>query len=200
MNRRILYLHVPKTAGSSLTDHQIFYKKINCTIHAIREFGVWDKITKKGEQDSYKIAFVRNPWDRFVSLYFYFYNMQLDHWAYKWDYQTVKNIRRFKSFEDFCLNFNDFDEAQPFKKFHFYNQCSWTHYDNKKIVDFLGRYESLNQHIRQLETKLNLKHHPLGRQNTSSHDNYTKYYNDKTANLVADMYAKDIKYFNYKFR
>ena len=199
MNRNILFLHVPKTAGSSLNHHPIS-QKIDCKIHPISEFGIWDKITEENAQDHYKIAFIRNPWDRFVSLYFYFYNMQPNHWAYKYDYQTVQNIRRFKSFEDFCLNFNDFDEAQPFKKFHFFNQSCWTHYKNKNIVDFLGRYESLNKDVEYLETKLNLESCPLKRKNESKHNHYAEYYKSNTQDIVADIYAKDINYFNYKFK
>jgi len=199
MNRNILFLHVPKTAGSSLNHHPIS-QKIDCKIHPISEFGIWDKITEENAQDYYKIAFIRNPWDRFVSLYFYFYNMQPNHWAYKYDHQTVQNIRRFKSFEDFCLNFNDFDEAQPFKKFHFFNQSCWTHYKNKNIVDFLGRYESLNKDVQHLETKLNLESCPLKTKNKSKHNHYTEYYKSNTEDIVADIYAKDINYFNYKFR
>lgn len=199
MNRNILFLHIPKTAGSSLNHHPIS-QKIDCKIHPISEFGIWDKITEENAQDHYKIAFIRNPWDRFVSLYFYFYNMQPNHWAYKYDHQTVQNIRRFKSFEDFCLNFNDFDEAQPFKKFHFFNQSCWTHYKNKNIVDFLGRYESLNRDVQHLETKLNLESCSLKTKNKSKHNYYTDYYKSDTEDLVADIYAKDINYFNYKFK
>lgn len=198
MNRNILFLHVPKTAGSSLNHHPIS-QKIDCKIHPISEFGIWDKITEENAQDYYKIAFIRNPWDRFVSLYFYFYNMQPNHWAYKYDHQTVQNIRRFKSFEDFCLNFNDFDEAQPFKKFHFFNQSCWTHYKNKNIVDFLGKYENLDQDVASLQNIFEIPHEPVPHTNQSDHGDYKNYYNSRTRNVVAEIYKKDIEYFEYKF-
>ena len=116
---RILFLHVPKTAGSSLTASNL---KIDKIIHPLSSLeGAWPEV-KDLIKNHYTIAFVRNPWDRFVSLYHYFFNMSPTHFAYKYDHQTVTNVQRFKTFEDFCINFEDFDQKQPFKKFHFFNQ------------------------------------------------------------------------------
>jgi len=193
---RILFLHIPKAAGSSITASQL---KINKVIHPIRQDGAWREIKELSMEDYYKIAFVRNPWDRFVSLYFYFFNMKPDHFAYQYDHTTAKNIQRFKTFEDFCLNFDDFDRQQPFKKFHFFNQNLWTHNNGECFLDFLGYFENLNIDINCLSKELNIKIKKIPHLNISTHKNYKKYYNDKTINIVASLYKQDIKYFNYQF-
>ena len=66
-NKKIVFIHIPRTGGSTIKD----------------ALGLYDKIYKKGLhhlsavdipdvcKDYFKFAFVRNHWDRFVSLYFY---------------------------------------------------------------------------------------------------------------------------------
>lgn len=193
---KILFLHIPKTAGSSITASSI---KINKIIHPIFPEGAWQKIKELSLENYYKIAFVRNPWDRFVSLYYYFYNMSPTHFAYKYDHQTVKNIQRFQNFEDFCLNFADFNGSQAFKKFHFMNQHLWTHHKSKCFLDFLGYFENLNSDLDRLASELNIEIKKIPHLNASVHENYKKYYNDKTMDIVANLYARDISIFNYTF-
>ena len=193
---KILFLHIPKTAGSSITASQL---KLDKVIHPIHQHGAWREIKELLTEDYYKIAFVRNPWDRFVSLYFYFFNMKPDHFAYQYDHTTVKNIQRFKTFEDFCLNFGDFDRQQPFKKFHFFNQNLWTHNNGECFLDFLGCFENLNSDLDRLASILNIEIKKIPHLNASAHENYKKYYNDKTMNIVANLYERDISLFNYSF-
>ena len=196
MRKKCLYLHVPKTAGSALNCCKIS-QKIKFKIHPISPLGAWKIIESENKQGWFKAAFVRNPWDRFISLYFYFYNMQPDHFAYKYDSQTVENIQRFPTFEDFCLNFTDFDEAQPFKKFHFFNQHLWTHNKGKCFVDFLGRYENLNSDLFKLEDIVGAPHCRLPHANASPHTHYAEHYTPRTIDIVADLYKDDIDLLNY---
>ncbi len=198
IKKKKIFLHVPKTAGSSLSQTTLV-QKCHSTIHPIHPAGAWETLEKEGNIDAFKFAFVRNPWDRFVSLYFYFYNMTSRHFAYKYDHQTATNIKRFKNFEDFCLNFHDFDDRQPFKKFHFFNQHLWTHSQGKCFIDFLGKYENLDQDVASLQNIFEIPHEPVSHTNQSDHGDYKNYYNSRTRNVVAEIYKKDIEYFEYKF-
>jgi hypothetical protein len=203
MKKKLIFLHVPRTAGSSLS--RALSLNTDSIIHPIQPRGAWETLTQENKAERFKFAFVRNPWDRFVSLYFYFYNMTPDHFAYKYDKQTVENIQRFKTFKDLCLNFSDFTEAQPFEKFHFFNQHLWTHHDGKCFVDFLGRYESLNPDFLRLEDIVGtfhwagIPHRRLPWNNKSSHLNYRSHYNDTTISIVQKLYKKDIEHFEYEF-
>ena len=189
-----LFLHIPKCAGSSMLHHSFIQK---CKrLHPIDDSGVWHKIQEERLEKFFKFAFVRNPWSRMVSLYFYFYTMKPDHFAYKYDAPTVKKIQPFKSFEDFCINFTDFDHG----KFHFLPQSKWTHHNNKSFVDFTGRIESLQSDLRKLEGLLNIDYCSIPLSNSSPHEGYTHYYNSKSIEAVAEIYKDDIINFNYEFQ
>ena len=146
--------------------------------------------------------------------------MQPDHFAYEWDIETVKKIQPFKTFEDFCLNFTDFQEPScsssipehQVRKFHFFSQSKWTHHNNKPFVDFTGRIESLQSDLQKLESLLNADNCPelkgewdlqltrLRHENSSPHGRYTNYYNTKSIEAVAEIYKDDILNFNYEFQ
>ena len=69
--------------------------------------------------------------------------------------------------------------------------------NNKLIVDFIGRYENLNDDFKKVCDRTGitcLLHH----YHKSNHGNYRKYYNQKTKELIAQYYKKDIVYFEYK--
>ena len=198
--KKLLFLHVPKTAGSSMR-HTELINKTNEIIHPISIKGAPDriikelKVKKESFEDYYKFAFVRSPWDRFVSLYFYFYNMKPDHFAYQYDQQCVEKIQPYKTFEDFCENFNDFDHG----KFHFFPQSLWTHSNKSPFADFVGRYENLKNDLSKLESILGLKESRLPHKNKSKHLPYQNYYNNKTIDIVGNLYKEDVKNFNYNF-
>ena len=132
--------------------------------------------------DYFKFGFVRNPWDWQVSLYFY---MLKD----KGHYQH-KLIKSFKSFDEF-IEWRVFKEKRLQKSF----------FVDKKgnlIVDFIGRYENLNEDFQKvlqivgLEKEIMLEH-----TNKSNHDNYMSYYNEYTYKLIEEHFKEDIEMFGY---
>ena len=63
--RKCIFIHIPKTGGTSI--EYFFKKKGGQRKHALPR-----KIKKEFPskwENYYKFAFVRNPWDRFVSLW-----------------------------------------------------------------------------------------------------------------------------------
>jgi hypothetical protein len=67
------------------------------------------------------------------------------------------------------------------------------------IVDFVGRYESLEHDSRVVLNMLGLPDAFLPHENRSSHGDYRDYYSDLTRRIVADRYQRDIEHFGYRF-
>lgn len=82
------------------------------------------------------------------------------------------------------------------------NQLDWLVDQNGDIlVDFIGKFETLNEDWKYIAEKLQL-HRPLPHlnENTNKNSHYTEYYNDKTKNIIQNKFATDINYFEYEFK
>jgi len=126
----------------------------------------------------YKFAFDRNPWDRQVSWYLY----------------KTKSKRRRPSFERFMSN-----RARAFvNNYQLYTE------GGALAVDFLGRYESLDDDLRKVLKRIGVKRSiEVPRTNvTRDRDamgDYRSLYTDKTRELVAEWYAPEIALLGYGF-
>jgi len=128
--------------------------------------------------DSYfKFAFERNPFDKVVSRY------------------HMKILKSYdKSFKEFCL-----ECAGGVRSF--VKGIELYSIDGKIVVDFIGKYENLNEDFNFVCDKLNLPKLELTRERARSRkeSDYRKYYDDESRRLVEEHFAREIKLFNYKF-
>ena len=141
----------------------------------------------------FKFSFVRNPWDRVVS------------W-HKYQIKFVKKFERGKMRKEDIVYYNYYKELSKlsFKdwlknmilhSFHDFFICN----SNNICLDYIGRFENLQEDFDIICDKIGIPHQKLPHENKSKHKNYTEYYDDETRSIVAEKYAKDIKYLNYKF-
>ena len=65
----------------------------------------------------------------------------------------------------------------------------------------MGRYENLEKDFHFVCEKLNLGKLKLGNEKKVRQDkkHYTKYYSRDSKKIVAELFKKDIEYFDYKF-
>ena len=136
--------------------------------------------------DYYKFAFVRNPWARVLSWYFFCKSA-------KEPDRNTSNI----SFDEFVI-----DEGcrhriwGAWPKYH----PSRLQYTFTQGCDFIGRTENLQSDFNIVCDKIGIPHQEfLHCGNKTEHKHYTEYYNDETIKIVADYFAEDIDYFNFEY-
>ncbi len=138
---------------------------------------------------SYKFAFVRNPWDWQVSMY-HFLLKETENSRY----ETIKALGSFKKYLEWVA-----DEDNPFPKGATKLQKSMLVDENGHIaVDEIGRYENLAEDFSRITTRLGINT-SLPKLNNSHHKCYQDYYDADSKRLVAKHFSEDIDFFKYRF-
>jgi hypothetical protein len=148
---------------------------------------VRNKLPEEIYNSLFKFAFVRNPWDWRVSLYFY-----------------IQRRPRHKFYNiTSCMSFSDFVEwdvlRKPPRQVDFI--CDG---DANIIIDYVGKFENVNDDFEIIRNKLSIPNLKtmLPQINVSTNRefrDYRKYYNNETKNLIAEYFRDDIERFGYKF-
>jgi hypothetical protein len=195
--RKALFVHVPRTAGSSIAVG-LYGRKISH--HSAAYF---KSIDPNGFDSCYKFAFVRNPWDRLVSSY---------HLLKKGGSDIVRVWDAHKYHQLGELTFDEFVQDWLWKRrsrLMFYDTVLWpqtwfTHSRNGRILllDFVGRLEKLDEDLRYLNSTcgifVNRLH--LNRSIDRQAVDYRVYYSQqKTIDMVAEIYETDVRNFAYDF-
>jgi hypothetical protein len=130
----------------------------------------------------YKFAFDRNPWDRQVSWYFY----------------KTKSKRKRPSFERFMSS----------RRRAFVNNHDVYRLDDAPdaglAVDFLGRYENLQDDLNKALENAGVEQHievPKVNVTPNKDDarDYRSYYSEEMREMIAAWYAPEIKLLGYEF-
>ena len=125
----------------------------------------------------FKFAFDRNPWDRQVSAY---------HFRY-----------RGESSPPSFAHFLDRDRRARLNNYEIYSL------DGEPCVDFLGRFERLEDDLRRALAEIGVAFdRPLPRAKSGIRKNgkhYRDYYDERTRDIVGDWYAREIKLLGYSF-
>ena len=129
----------------------------------------------------FKFGFVRNPYDRFVSVCFFLNRSNPDFAATAVDFMKQRLPR--KRFQQRVL-------VRP--------QHTQLCIDGEVALDFVGRYEELQQSFDIICERIGIPSSELGFKNTSEHTSFVDYYNDdELRQLVSDFYARDFRLFSY---
>tara|TARA_B100001248_G_C27342578_1_gene437057 strand:- start:509 stop:1132 length:624 start_codon:yes stop_codon:yes gene_type:complete len=198
-----IFIHIPKCAGTSIecallkahgvigkpTDDQkqefgIWYKQSGIDIHH-RKIDEYDDIYEK---KYFTFTFVRNPWERFLSEYFYIKRNQFNRSDFSNQYPTFKHFVKNNGIK-YCYYAHDFHQID-----FVFNS------NHGKLANFVGRVENMQYDFNYVCGKIGLPKIELPYNNPTKHKHYTEYYDDETREIVAKKYEKDIEYFGYEFR
>jgi hypothetical protein len=140
----------------------------------------------------FKFAFVRNPWSRLVSQWQYRLRIAGKPNA-EWETfgkNSIKFINKHKSFDNYIRNIRPFN----------FMCYSWIYNKSgEQLVDFIGKFENLQQDYDTVCDKIGIPRKKLPHKNKSTPKHYSEYYDDETKQIVAKKFKKDIEYFEYEF-
>ena len=207
LEKDALFIWIPKTGGTSVYSVLSNYSFPNFMIphhfdlftnqgsvtfgHVSVDRLLKEKVISQTYFDnSFKFCFVRNPWDRLVSLFHYL--------------KKAGRLHRNISFAIFCKQVTQ-ERITPIGLYNSIglSQCNpqstWvTDKKGKLIVDFVGKYESLESDFAKICGLLDI-HKKLPHLNKTNHKDYRSYYDKTSKRLVEDFYKQDIQLFNYQF-
>jgi hypothetical protein len=130
-----------------------------------------------------KFAFVRNPFDRFVS-YCAFATSREGSFQ-----RNPKEVMRHFLFR-----------APPTNHMVFQPQNSFLVGDDGQLLtDMLGRVEEMQVSYDAICARIGIPTAPLGRANSSKHAEYRDYYDQELIDGVAKLYARDLELFGYTY-
>ncbi len=188
-----IFIHIPKTAGISV-NAGLF----GCNTGYHRTIAGYQTIFSKREFSNYfKFAFVRNPWDRVASAYFFLKQGGLHGDDARW---AARNIACYSTFGDFVRGWVNAKNIRSGR--HFRPQADYLCLPGKTTseLDFTGYYENLNadyDHVRRvLGTGAAL---PAANVTKSKHKDFRSYYTDETRAIVARVYRHDVELLGYTF-
>jgi hypothetical protein len=142
----------------------------------------------------FKFAFVRNPWDRLVSAYFFLQNGGLNEVDRAW---AAQHLAAYPTFDMFVRQGLGIDSIMRFP--HFRPQSYYVADRRGKVmVDFLGRYENLVSDFAEVAGRLG-RPCSLPLYNKGDHAHFSDYYDHETRKIVSRAYVRDIEIFNYRF-
>ena len=180
--KNLTFIHIPKTAGYSITmwlsinfkeivkpvNYKEFDESINPTCHpSLNMIDI----------DTETFAVVRNPWDRVVSLWAFWNTNYPQEYV---NFETfVNNLHTYKFGKEAWFNF-----AEP--------QKSWI----PSGVTYLLKYETLEEDFKQIQAYCECEE-PLPLLNKTEHGEYQAYYTPELWDVVANIFREDIIEYGY---
>jgi len=183
-NKKLVFVHVPRTGGTAIKNSLGGFRKPGVGYHEN-----WETIkaaNPKAWENYFKFSVVRNPWDRVYSIYSYYKNSPRQRTG-------VKPRELPDMFEDFVWDLSRYLGILGLN----YNQCEYIGDE----LNFVCRFENLRNDfkymcklagvtpVREFERKRESRRDP----------NYTNVYNSQLEYIVESYFAEDIEKYGYEY-
>lgn len=191
---KFIFIHIPRTAGTSI--EKVLWDD-SCTLLPnewdISRFAdtplnhltlqqVYDHgfLSDSNFERYFSFCFVRNPWDRAVSEVFYLQAIN-----YLQGHDTNQALRRI------CEIDNAGNHVRP--------QYDFVARGAGAGIDFIGRFENLQNDFDRVCDILGIPRRQLPVTNTLNRNPHWQYFDAQTRRLVTDKYRRDVEAFGYEF-
>lgn len=182
LDHKIAFYHVPKTAGASI-DYWMQNNNLGCWAH-IRPMHIYPQAFEKYNFPiEWSFCVVRNPWERWVS------------WWYYWKYIAKRMDHPFEEYTEkfFTGQYKGLVGAQ-------YGTNVPQIYYSRYVHEVL-RYENLEQDFKKVQDKFKC-HAPLKKAANISQGklHYSHYYTTpRLVDLITEYYKDDIAEYGYTY-
>jgi len=179
---KTIFIHIPRTAGNSISFALRQYNNYDAS-NKIKHKGIfyYYKYHKNIVDEYFKFSCVRNPFEKLYSNYMFKLIRQ--------DEDCINT-----EFNDWILKYYNNDKSGIVFK----SQLAFLTINNEIKVDFIIRYENLKTDYNKVCEKLNIENNLLYLFPTCKVD-YRKKYNDKSIEIISNIFKRDLELFGYTF-
>ena len=204
LEKRFLFVHVPKTGGTSIAQAlspwvvhpprtpvnkllsqfriQRDPSKVLLRTHGSLAYA-YSQLNPEFADSLFKFAFVRNPWDRLVSEYS-FILARPSHRRHS----KVKALPNFLAYLHYARQRPD-------------SSCQARMLASRPgspDIDLVGRFENLSADFEAICARIGIDA-PLPHLNKTKHHNYREFYDRESQSFVSEAWADEIQKFGYEF-
>lgn len=184
-----IFIHMPCTGGTSIESALLNGRPVDIKEKHINSLTA-KIIYKQYWNDYFKFSFVRNPWGRMLSMM-------------KFRDKSLYGIKEL----DGKINLDEYLKIHPFievdPRARNYSKNSYIKgsvYQNflSEDLDFVGKFENLQNDFNQVCRELNIEPQELPIINSSNYKTPIKnYFNERSNNQIRKIFEKDILYYKY---
>ena len=190
-----IFVHIPKAAGVSIC--LSLYGHLAGGHTRIADYEV--TFPRECFNSYFKFTFVRNPWDRIFSAYHFLKRGGMTAEDRRWSEEILSAV---PSFRDFLLGW--LDESKLCSIVHLVPQIEFMRAYNGKTVplDFIGLYENIASDFDRVRVMVSGATRLMHVNRTNADEGKRDYRNQFDAEMiqmVAKLYAEDIRYLRYTF-
>lgn len=193
---KAIFVHIPKNGGTTITTllkrDRFLGRKTNLPndhTGGVENIAELRELLGSEADEYFSFGFVRNPWDRFVSAYHYVCQRR----------PHMTSVTSHDGFSEFVSAFAS-DPEEYMKIRYFRPQISYLGNSEGLLpIDFVGRFENFESDLKSVLDRLGIRRKLMRHRKKTARADYRQYYTAKERGAVAEAYARDVEYFDYKF-